>query len=44
VPHPLGGISEDEVLGKVEAVVDTVARALSTEAAVAVDARGEADR
>ena len=28
VPHPLGGIWESEVLGKVDAVVDVVARAV----------------
>ena len=28
VAHPLGGIGESEVLGKVDAVVDVVARAV----------------
>ena len=29
VPHPLGGIAENEVLAKVDAVMEAVVRALS---------------
>ena len=33
VPHPLGGIGEEEVLRKVDGVVEAVARALAKDAA-----------
>jgi hypothetical protein len=33
VPHPLGGISQEEVLGKVDGVLEAVARALAKDAA-----------
>lgn len=33
VPHPLGGIGEDEVLRKVNGAADVVARALAKDAA-----------
>ena len=33
VPHPLGGIGEDEVLGKVDAALDVVVRALCVDVA-----------
>ena len=41
VPHQLGGIGEDEVLGKVDAALDVVVRALCVDvAAPAHEARG----
>jgi hypothetical protein len=33
VPHPLGGIGEEEVLRKVDGAVEAVARALAKDAA-----------
>jgi hypothetical protein len=33
IPHPLGGIREDEVLKKVDAVIDVVVKALTLKGA-----------
>ena len=34
IPHPLGGIREDEVLKKAELVIDVVVRALTVKGAI----------
>ena len=35
IPHPLGGIREDEVLKKVDAVIDVVVKAITLKGATA---------
>jgi hypothetical protein len=37
VPHPLGGIGEEEVLRKVDGAVEMVARALAKDASAAAE-------